>query len=86
MKIFEAIVVSLKMQNTAVVQVTREKIHPLYKKRIKRMKRYKVESGNFSLSVNDHVRIQETRPLSKNKHFKILEVVRSKKETKNDTA
>lgn len=67
-------IVSLKMGNTAVVEVTRKVTHPLYKKLLKRSKRYKVDINGITLSLGDSVKIVSTRPLSKNKHFKILEV------------
>ncbi|OGH13677.1 MAG: 30S ribosomal protein S17 [Candidatus Levybacteria bacterium RIFCSPLOWO2_02_FULL_37_10] len=75
-KTLEGKVVSAKMQNTAVVEVFRRKPHPLYKKLLKRSKRYKVETGGLSVSVGDKVKIIETRPTSKGKYFKIMEVVK----------
>ena len=75
-KMFEGKIVSLKMQNTAVVEVTYRKPHPLYKKLLKRSKRYKVETGGQSISIGDKVRIVETKPISKGKYFKIMEVVK----------
>jgi len=73
MKIFEGKITSLKMQNTAVVEVERKSIHPVYKKILKRSKKYKVHTGELSLNIGDRVKIIETRPISKNKYFKILE-------------
>ena len=74
-KTLEGKVVSSKMQNTAVVEIFRRKPHPLYKKLLKRSKRYKVETGGLSVSVGDKVKIIETRPISKGKYFKIMEVL-----------
>lgn len=75
-KTFEGKVVSLKMQKTAVVEVTRRKTHPLYKKVLTRSKRYKVDIGNFSLNTGDLVKIAEVRPISKFKHFKVERVLK----------
>lgn len=74
-KIFEGVVVSLKMQKTAVVEVARSKPHKLYKKLIKKDKRIKADTGDLSLAVGDKVRMRETRPISREKHFKIVEVL-----------
>lgn len=72
-KIFEGKVVSLKMNKTVVVEVTRRKPHPLYKKLIKRSRKFLVDTNNLSLEVGQTVKIVETRPISKNKFFKVLE-------------
>lgn len=66
-------IVSVKMNNTAVVEVTRYKPHPLYKKLLLRSKKYKVAIGKVMPNVGDTVTIEETRPLSKEKHFRIVE-------------
>lgn len=75
-KVFEATIVSIKMQNTAVAEITRRKPHPLYKRLLKRSKKYKVDTGGLSLNVGDRVKISETRPISKYKYFKVLEVIK----------
>lgn len=75
-KTFEGKIVSLKMQGTAVVEVVRIAPHKLYKKMLKRSKRYKANVGDLKLNLGDKVRIAEIRPLSKDKKFKILEVVK----------
>ncbi len=75
-KIFEGKVLSLKMQNTAVVEVLRYISHPLYKKRLKRTKKYKADLAGLTLSVGDKVKIVEVRPISKDKHFKVLEKIK----------
>lgn len=72
MKIFKGKVVSLKMKNTAVVELERNTVHPLYRKVLKRSKKYKVEIGDASLSLGDTVKITETKPISKNKFFRLL--------------
>ncbi len=75
-KTFEGKVVSTKMQNTVVVEVFRRKPHPLYKRLLKRSTRFKVETGEYSVNVGDKVKIIETRPISKGKYFKIMEVIK----------
>lgn len=76
MKTFEGVIVSTKMQKTAVVEVSFKKPHPRYKKLLKRRKRYKVDTGNFKIEISDKVKITKTRPISKEKHFKIVEVLK----------
>ena len=75
-KTFEGKVISSKMQNTVVVEVTRRKPHPLYRKLLKRSTKFKVEIGDLSVKVGDKVKIVETRPISKGKYFKIMEVIK----------
>ena len=72
-KIFTGKVVSTKMQNTAVVEISRRKPHPLYKKLMLRSKKYKVDTAGKIVSVGDTVRITETKPISKDKHFRLME-------------
>ena len=74
-------VVSTKMQGTAVVEVTRMVPHPLYKKLLKRSKKFKADTNGQQVAVGSEVKIQETLPLSKDKHFKIIEV-KNKKQKK----
>ncbi len=74
MKTFSGKIVSTKMQNTAVVEVTRRTPHPLYKKLLKRSKKFKADTTGQKVTVGDTVIIAETKPISKDKHFKILEV------------
>ena len=75
-KMFEGKVVSSKMQNTVVVEVTRRKPHPFYKRLLKRSTKFKVETGGYSVNAGDKVKIIETRPISKGKYFKIMEVIK----------
>lgn len=72
-KILTGKVVSVGMQNTAVVEVIRKTPHPLYRKLLTRGKKYKVETKGKSLAVGEEVQIQETRPIAKDKHFVLLE-------------
>jgi small subunit ribosomal protein S17 len=73
---FTGIIVSLKMNRTAVVEVTRRTAHPLYKKLLKRSKRIKADTGSLNLVLGQNVRIAETKPMSKEKFFKVLEVIK----------
>lgn len=75
-KIFEGVVVSLAMQKTVVVRVTHISAHPIYKRVIKKDKRLKADTAGLSLAVGDRVKIGQTKPISKDKHFKVLEVLR----------
>ena len=68
-------VVSDKMDKTVVVAVETPKRHSLYKKNIKRMTRYKVHDENNECRVADLVRITETRPLSKDKRWRVAEIL-----------
>lgn len=65
------IVVSDKMDKTVVVAVTRQYPHPLYKKIIKRTKKYKAHDEENACGVGDVVRISETRPISKDKRWRV---------------
>lgn len=69
------VVVSDKMDKTVVVAVTRQFPHPLYKKIIKRTKRYKAHDEENSCGVGDVVRIAETRPVSKDKRWRIQSII-----------
>ena len=79
-KIKEGIVVSDKMAKTVVVLVERKICHPLYQKVIRITKKFKVHDENKICSVGDRVRIMETRPLSADKRWNILEVIEKGKE------
>jgi len=76
-KIFEGIVVSDKMVKTVIVNITSRTTHPIYKKLIKIDKKIKADTGSFSPNLGDRVKIVETKPISKDKHFKIMEVIKS---------
>lgn len=66
-------VVSDKMDKTVVVSVEIAKRHPLYEKVVRRNKKYKVHDENNEARVGDWVRIEECRPMSKEKRFRIVE-------------
>ncbi len=68
-------VVSDKMEKTVVVAVDSRKRHPLYKKMFKRTLKYKVHDEKGVCQVGDVVKIIETRPLSKEKRWRVAEVI-----------
>ena len=68
-------VVSTKMAKTAVVTVETVWHHPIYKKTVRRVKKYKAHDENNQCQLGDKVRIVETRPLSKEKHWRVAEIV-----------
>ena len=72
MKTFNGIVISSRMDKTAVVEITRRTPHPLYRKLIKKTKRYKVDTEGKEVVVGTQVVIVQTRPVAKGKHFRIL--------------
>ncbi|MCQ6268436.1 30S ribosomal protein S17 [Fictibacillus sp. WQ 8-8] len=74
-KVYVGRVVSDKMDKTITVLVETYKKHPLYNKRVKYSKKFKAHDENNTARVNDMVRIMETRPLSKDKRFRLVEVV-----------
>ncbi len=75
-KIIEGRVVSVKMTGAVVVEVKRKIPHPLYKKLLNKSKKFKVAVGDVAVSLGDKVRISQTRPISKDIHFKVVEVVK----------
>ncbi|CAM4470245.1 30S ribosomal protein S17 [Paenibacillus macerans] len=68
-------VVSDKMDKTIVVAVETYKKHDLYHKRIKYTKKFKAHDENNTAKIGDTVKIAETRPLSKDKRWRLVEVV-----------
>lgn len=68
-------VVSDKMEKTIVVAVETYKKHDLYHKRIKYTKKFKAHDENNEAKIGDTVKIMETRPLSKDKRWRLVEVV-----------
>ena len=73
------IVVSDKMDKTIVVAVRDNVKHPLYKKIIKRTVRFKAHGENNEAKVGDIVMIMETRPLSKDKNWRLVKIVEKAK-------
>jgi len=78
-KVREGLVVSDKMDKTIVVAVESRKVHPLYKKAIRVTTKYKAHDENNACKIGDKVKIVETRPLSKEKSWRVAEIM-SKKE------
>lgn len=74
-KVREGIVVSDKMDKTAVVAVERMKRHPLYGRVQRVTKKFKAHDENNECHVGDRVRIMETRPISKDKCWRVLQIV-----------
>lgn len=71
-KRFKGVVVSDKMQKTLVVKVIRIKFHPLYKKRYRLHKKFKVHDEENKAKVGDKVVFEECRPLSKDKRWRLI--------------
>ena len=78
-KVLQGRVVSNKMQKTIVVEIVQRRLHNLYKKYLTRTKRLKVHDETNSCGIGDTVRIVETRPLSKDKRWRLLEIVEKAK-------
>ena len=74
-KVREGLVVSTAMDKTAVVAVVDRVRHPRYNKTVQRAARIYVDDPSNDLNVGDRVRVQETRPLSKLKRWRIVEIV-----------
>ncbi|HLG51681.1 MAG TPA: 30S ribosomal protein S17 [Chloroflexota bacterium] len=68
-------VASNKMQKTVVVVVETRKRHPLYQRMIRRTKRVKAHDEANACQIGDLVRIEQTRPLSKEKHWRVTEIL-----------
>ncbi|RJO64233.1 MAG: 30S ribosomal protein S17 [Candidatus Omnitrophota bacterium] len=75
-KEFRGIVVSDKMEKTIIVRVTRLAKHPKYRRITKKCNKYKVHDELRQAKVGDEVRILETRPLSKDKRFRLVEILK----------
>lgn len=71
-KVLKGVVLSDKMDKTVVVGITRFVEHSKYGKRIKKSKKYKAHDETNSKKVGDIVEIEEVKPISKDKHFKII--------------
>lgn len=69
------VVVSDKMDKTIVVKVETFKIHPIYKKRFRVSKKFKAHDEENTCQMGDKVKIMETRPLSKDKRFRLIEII-----------
>ncbi|MDI9439468.1 MAG: 30S ribosomal protein S17 [Bacillota bacterium] len=69
------VVISDKMDKTVVVSVERTERHPLYNKTLRRSVTFKAHDEANECSVGDRVRIMETRPLSKQKRWRVVEII-----------
>ncbi len=69
------IVVSNKMDKTIVVEVVNQEKHPLYKKFVKKSKKYKAHDEENTCNIGDTVEIMETRPLSKDKYHRLTRII-----------
>lgn len=74
-KVYQGRVVSDKMDKTITVLVETYKRHPIIGKRVRYSKKYKTHDENNTAKMGDVVRIEETRPLSATKRFRLLEIV-----------
>ena len=75
----EGVVVSDKMDKTIVVAIEDNVRHPLYKKIVKRTVRLKAHDENNECRVGDWIRVMETRPLSKDKRWRVVEIIEKAK-------
>ena len=73
------VVVSDKMDKTIVVEVRTRVKHPLYGKIMNRTTKFKVHDENNECGIGDTVRVMETRPLSKDKNWRLVEIVEKAK-------
>jgi len=73
-KSLQGVVVSNKMEKTIVVAVERSMKHPLYRKILRKTKRYKAHDEKNECQIGDAVRIMECRPLSKDKRFRVMQI------------
>jgi small subunit ribosomal protein S17 len=71
----EGLVTSNKMDHTAIVKVVDRKPHPLYRKTVQHTTKLYVHDETNDLNVGDRVRVQETRPISKLKRWRVVEVL-----------
>ena len=74
-KVLVGCVVSDKMDKTIVVSIATMVLHPIYKKRVKKTTKFKAHDENNVAQVGDRVRIMETRPLSRDKRWRLVEVL-----------
>lgn len=74
-KVLRGTVVSDKMDKTIVVEINTSRSHPLYGRHVKTTSRFKAHDENNEAKVGDIVEVMETRPLSKDKHFRLVKIV-----------
>jgi small subunit ribosomal protein S17 len=74
-KVRQGVVTSNAMDKTVVVEIQRRTTHPLYRKTIKRSEKLVAHDETNDVNVGDRVRLAETRPLSKRKRWRVVEVI-----------
>jgi len=74
-QVLQGVVVSDKMDKTIVVEIMMRKLHPLYKKYLTRSKKVRAHDEKNDAKVGDTVRVVETRPLSRDKRWRLSEIV-----------
>ena len=75
-KVRTGVVISDKMQKTIIVRVMSLSKHPYYNRIIKKYNKFKAHDENNKAKVDNLVRIQETRPISKDKRWKLIEIIK----------
>ena len=78
-KVYRGTVVSDKMDKTITVEVETKKTHPLYGKRVNYSKKFKAHDENNECNIGDRVKVMETRPLSKDKRWRLVEIIEKAK-------
>jgi len=73
--VLQGVVKSDKMEKTIVVEIMMRKLHPLYKKYVTRSKKVKAHDEKNDAHIGDTVRVEECRPLSRDKRWRLIEVV-----------
>lgn len=74
-------VLSNKMNKTVVVVVERSVVHPIYRKVLRRVTKMKAHDEQNACKIGDRVRLVETRPISKEKHWRVVEIIGSRERT-----
>ncbi len=75
-KVRTGVVVSNKMDKTVVVEVSRTVVHPVYKKYVRRRKRFMAHDEENRCRIGDEVMIVETKPLSRNKNWRVRKILK----------
>ena len=78
-KTFIGKVVSNKMVKTIVVEIERRVAHPVYKKVVKKTSRIKADTNNMEVGIGQVVKIEQSTPMSADKFFKVIEIIKEKK-------
>ena len=73
--VLQGVVASDKMDKTIVVEIMMRKLHPLYKKYVTRSKKVKAHDETNEAHIGDTVRVEECRPLSRDKRWRLIEIV-----------